>query len=422
MKQELLIKKKELPEGWRWVKLGAVCEINPRRPKNMKRYDDKETTFLPMESVNEKNGGIRTGLVRSFLEIKKGYTYFEENDILFAKITPCMQNKKSTIATDLIDGIGFGTTEWHVLRSGNEVLPKWIFYFIRNDLFIREAMNNFTGSVGQQRVPTSFLEIYPIVIPPLPEQQKIVSKLDRQMTQIEMMKKEAEKQDNRSKEALYSFVEEIFQNKYDEIRLDELIDFVKSGISRKFEVTDVGVPVIRSTNIMFKESKINLNDIRYWYWDDPKGEDIKKYLLDQGDILLNFINSPAQIGKACIYESSFNDCIYTTNTFRIKFNQKKILHKFFIIFSLSRYYRRQIEQTTKRAVNQASFTQKDLREIKIPLPSIEIQNKIISRFDEIELKINELAKNVTKSKDAISQLPSSILNEVFGQYEIPEVV
>ena len=131
IKQELIIKKKELPEGWKWVKLGAVCEINPRRPKNMKRYDDKETTFLPMESVNEKNGRIRTGLVRSFLEIKKGYTYFEENDILFAKITPCMQNKKSTIATDLIDGIGFGTTEWHVLRSGNEVLPKWIFYFIR---------------------------------------------------------------------------------------------------------------------------------------------------------------------------------------------------------------------------------------------------------------------------------------------------
>ena len=99
-----------LPDGWRWGRLGEVCEVNPRRP-SIDRSDETPTTFIPMEAVDAKSGAANLH-VRPFGEIKKGYTYFAEGDVLFAKITPCMQNGKHAIARDLLDGIGFGTTRY----------------------------------------------------------------------------------------------------------------------------------------------------------------------------------------------------------------------------------------------------------------------------------------------------------------------
>ncbi|BAQ64617.1 restriction endonuclease subunit S [Geminocystis sp. NIES-3709] len=107
---------KKLPDGWQWVKLVDVCEINPRRPSDIKREDKTPTTFVPMSAVDEKRGIIADAEVKPYIEVKRGYTYFEEGDVLFAKITPCMENGKNAIATNLIDGFGLGTTEFHVIR------------------------------------------------------------------------------------------------------------------------------------------------------------------------------------------------------------------------------------------------------------------------------------------------------------------
>lgn len=92
------VKNSELPKGWRWVRLGEVCEINPSRPKNFKRSPDAPTTFVPMAAVDEKTGIITKSEIVPYSKVAKGYTYFEENDVLFAKITPCMQNGKHVIA------------------------------------------------------------------------------------------------------------------------------------------------------------------------------------------------------------------------------------------------------------------------------------------------------------------------------------
>ena len=103
--------------------------------------------------------------------MKKGYTYFEENDVLFAKITPCMQNKKSAMAKNLINGFGFGTTEFHVLRANSKILPELLLYYVREGSFIEEAKSHFTGAVGQQRVPKEFIEEYEIYYPKSKEEQ-----------------------------------------------------------------------------------------------------------------------------------------------------------------------------------------------------------------------------------------------------------
>ena len=154
---------------WRWPQLKKFATINPRRPRNLKRPDEALTTFVPMPSVDETSGTITNPLEKPFGEIKKGYTYFEENDVLFAKITPCMQNGKHVIARNLIDGIGFGTTEFHVIRPGDEVIPEWIHLYIRQPSILNEAATHFTGSVGQQRVPPYFLEDLAIPLPSLSE-------------------------------------------------------------------------------------------------------------------------------------------------------------------------------------------------------------------------------------------------------------
>jgi type I restriction enzyme S subunit len=185
----------KLPDGWKWVKLDEVCIINPRRPRIL-REPNKPTTFIPMSAVDDETGTITAAEVRPFKQVSKGYTYFEENDILFAKITPCMENGKAAIARGLIERIGFGSTEFHVLRPKPIVLPEWVWLFVRRERFREDAKKFFRGGVGQQRVPQEFLEQYLIPLPPLEEQKRIVARIEELMTRI----KEARKLKQESKE------------------------------------------------------------------------------------------------------------------------------------------------------------------------------------------------------------------------------
>ena len=177
---------------WPLKSIGDICEVNPRLPRGHRIPDDQIVSFVPMAAVDEVSGTIRDRQVRSFSEVKKGYTHFMDADVLFAKITPCMENGKAAIASSLSSGLGFGSTEFHVLRAKEEVLPEWLFYFVRQPAFRGEAKRNFTGTAGQQRVPTTFLSAAEIPVPPLPEQCRIVDLLSR-AEGIIRLRREAEK-------------------------------------------------------------------------------------------------------------------------------------------------------------------------------------------------------------------------------------
>ena len=168
----------EYPRPWPRVRLGDVCAVNPRTPSS--RDDHVPTTFLPMASIDQDAGRISAAQVRPYGEIKKGYTSFQENDVLFAKITPCMQNGKHAIAMNLTDGIGFGSTEFHVLRPSPDIIPEWAHYFLRQRDLLREAANHFTGSVGQQRLPDQYLKDLYIPLPPRDIQEALTKKLQNQ--------------------------------------------------------------------------------------------------------------------------------------------------------------------------------------------------------------------------------------------------
>ncbi len=411
--------KNELPDGWEWSTLGQVCEINPRRPGKLEAEDAQDTSFVPMESVDGDLGIILDMKVSPFSNIKKGYTYFEENDVLFAKITPCMQNKKSAIANGLINGFGFGTTEFHVLRCKERVILKWIYYFVRNQRFVDEAQKNFTGAVGQQRVPKTFLENYPIIVPPIPEQEKIVSKLDRQMAQIEVMKKEAESYMEDARDLFDAYLKEKFSadafKKYQQMKFIHLTTKVGSGSTPKGGQSvyqNEGIPFIRSMNVHLNEFKTDgLAHI------SPEiDESMKNTRVQKGDVLLNITG--ASIGRVCVVPDEICPANVNQHVSIIRATDK-LNSKYLSYYISNPNFQKFIMDSESGATRQA-LTKSQIQNFEVPIPPIEVQEQLVSQMDQKKKFTQELLDYMNIQLEAINQLPNSFLNEVFGKYEIPD--
>ena len=189
--------------SWENGILMDFCKINPKKINTKEFDDDMIVSFIPMPCVSDIWGKIVKKELRKLGEVKKGYTNFCEGDVLFAKITPCMENGKSAIVDKLENDIGFGSTEFYVLRCDeNKLNNKYLHYFVRQKTFRDEAKGEMTGAVGQQRVSKTFLENYKMKVPTIKEQQEIVNILDnllakynkiknleQQLEKIELLKK-----------------------------------------------------------------------------------------------------------------------------------------------------------------------------------------------------------------------------------------
>jgi len=176
----------ELPKGWVWATVGQISETNPSIDKKS-IPDDLLVSFVPMAEVGAENGHINVNNTRPFSEVKKGFTNFLEGDVLFAKITPCMENGKMAIVPALSSGYGFGSTEFHVIRPYDSVNPYFIYYMVSNLSYRKEAAHHMTGAVGQKRVPESFLVNTCMPLPHLEEQLQIISEVQRRLTVIEKL-------------------------------------------------------------------------------------------------------------------------------------------------------------------------------------------------------------------------------------------
>ena len=151
-------------------KLGECCSINPRRP-NITLHDTDKVSFVPMSAVSE-DGYLVDMIDEEYGNVKKGFTYFENNDVLFAKITPCMENGKGAIAHGLTNGIGMGSTEFHVLRPIDEISsPYWLLALTQLPVFRERAAKNMSGTGGQKRVGASYLEHFMVGLPSIEEQR-----------------------------------------------------------------------------------------------------------------------------------------------------------------------------------------------------------------------------------------------------------
>jgi type I restriction enzyme, S subunit len=183
-----LLRNEESRARWNFRPLAEIAEINPGRG-NRQIQDNSEVSFVPMRAVSDKTGEIVSAEKRTYAEVKTGYTRFEDGDVIFARITPCMQNGKSAVAKGLVNGVGFGSTEFHVARPSSEVEAKWLHHLFRHHEFLDDASTHFTGTAGQQRVPASFMREKKVLVPPMVEQRRIVAELDALQAEVDALKR-----------------------------------------------------------------------------------------------------------------------------------------------------------------------------------------------------------------------------------------
>jgi type I restriction enzyme, S subunit len=271
----------------------------------------------------------------------------------------------------------------------------FLYYLL--DRSVEKLKERVHGST-MKHIKKGELDDLQVEVPPLYEQRKIaaiLSSVDEAIKKTEAIIEQTEKVKKGLMQQL--FMKGIGHTKFKKTEIGEIPEEwiistfgsifkqIKSGISRRFVHEDVGYPVIRSTNI--DGNKLRLDDLKYWYTTDPQGVDLKNYILENGDLLINFINSLSQIGKCCIFEPQNRPYIYTTNIFSIKVDEKRIINKYFYYYSQTDMYKKDIQNITKPAVNQASFTKADFEGLKIALPSIQEQQKIVDILSSIDNKI-----------------------------------
>lgn len=163
-----------IPESWAWVRLADLYTINPKVEADGKQ----EAAFISMERISGGFDRAFTYETQSWERASKNHTKFEDNDVAFAKITPCFENRKSFIAQDLPNGIGGGTTELIILRQ-KEMLPEYTYYLVLDQRFISTGTASYKGTVGQQRVQTDVIKDYLIPVAPYTEQKRITQKIEQ---------------------------------------------------------------------------------------------------------------------------------------------------------------------------------------------------------------------------------------------------
>ena len=163
-----------VPSNWAVCKVKDAFMINPKT----KADDDMEAGFVPMSNIQDSYKNKFSFEPRTWGNIKKGYTHFENGDIVVAKISPCLENRKSAVMIGLPNGIGAGTTELNVFRS-DYVHPLYGLFFFKSDYFISQCVGTFNGVVGQQRVSTKIIEDIAFPVPPRSEQERIIKKVSK---------------------------------------------------------------------------------------------------------------------------------------------------------------------------------------------------------------------------------------------------
>ncbi len=172
----------QIPSHWEVKRLKYLSSVNPSRSETNHLPEDTEVTFLPMELVG--NGSINTEKTKKISDVKQGFTYMIDGDIIVAKITPSFENGKGAIANGLTNGIGFGTTELHVIRPKHGMITKYLYYLTTSYIFRNIGAGMMQGTAGQKRVPDDFISNFKAPVPSIDEQEKIVEYLNYQTKRL----------------------------------------------------------------------------------------------------------------------------------------------------------------------------------------------------------------------------------------------
>ena len=373
--------------NWPMVELGEVCEINPKKSEVSELPKSTEVSFVPMADVSENAMFFDAVQTKKLGDVASGYTYFKDNDVLLAKVTPCFENGKAGVARKLDGGIGFGSSEFTVLRASEKILPELVYLFVTSDGFREQGKKRMMGTGGLQRVPTDYVKTFKVPLPPLEVQKQIVAELDGYQKVV-----------SGAKQVVENWKPEIEVNpEWKTVQLGEICE-PEYGFTETAKETG-GARFIRITDISSSGELIEKNKK---YIELTK--EAKKYLLSKGDLLL--ARTGATFGKTLLFQGD-EPSVFASFLIRLNFSKDAILPEYYWVFSQSHSYWQQANSLMTGG-GQPQFNGGAIKQIKIPLPPLEVQKQIVDRIMS-ERKLIENAKQLIpvfeqKIKDRVAKL------------------
>lgn len=368
------------------VRIGDVCSVNPRKSQLADLKPDTRVSFVPMADLNEHRIAFQPTGEKQLSEVSASYTYFEDNDVLLAKVTPCFENGKAGIARGLINGIGFGSSEFYVLRSSTQVLPEWVYFCVMHPLFRDTAMAQMTGTGGLQRVPRDYVENFQIPLPPMELQKEIVAEIEGYQNVIDG-----------ARTVLDNYRPHIpIHADWPIIELSEICSF-KNGLN--FTKASLG-HTVKIIGVSDFQSNLYapLADLDEVHLDQPLDDD---YLVKAGDILFVRSNgNPDLVGRSLFIPPPIEPTTFSGFTIRGRIHNKRALPLFYAHFFKSRDFAEMIK-TVGQGANIRNLSQGILNELNVPLPPLATQQAIVAEIEAEQALVAANRELVTRFEQKI---------------------
>lgn len=401
------MKKATLPKGWQWANIADVTIIDPR--ERLPDWDpDLLVPFIPMSAIDETTGSLRNPETKAYRECRLGKTRFQNGDVLFAKITPCVENGKVALVDRLNSPVGFGSTEFYVLRSRQRLIPQFLWFFLRRTELRESVTASMTGTSGRQRIPSTFWTSANIPLPSLPVQERIVQILQK-ADDIRRKRQEAlELADAILPASFIAMFGDPGNNHddFDRLPLGQIAD-VRSGVTkgRKLHGKEtVEVPYLRVANV--QDGFLDLSEVKTI---EVLPDDVAKYHLEDGDILMTEGGDPDKLGRGTVWRNQVESCIHQNHVFRVRTNRERLAPEYLAALLRTPHAKHYFLSCAKRSSNLASVNSTQVKAFPVPLPPIKFQERFVSAVEQWVQASERLTGGV---KDA-GRLFASLMNQAF---------
>ena len=405
-----------MPSDWKRSRIRNVAALSPNYSQT-RPASDELCSVVPMELLSN-DGAIDVSNQQPLEDISMGLPLFEKGDVLFAKITPCMENGKGAFVRQLPTRYAFGSTEFHVLRAGNKVDGQFLYYATFNPVYRAYAAENMVGAAGQKRVSSRFLKDTRLFLPPLPEQQRIAAYLDASCAAIDAAvvakRRQLETLDALRKSIIQAFFAD--QSGANNERVKDVAAKITSGVTPEggsAGYLESGIPLLRSQNVHF--DGLRLDDVAYISAETHAG--MSGSQVKPRDVLLNITG--ASIGRCTFVPDGFVEGNVNQHVCVIRPGPCAD-HRFLAAFLSSPMGQDQILSTFTGASRQG-LSHSDLGLIRIPFPKLSVQREIVGKIEHHDLMQRSLFGCIESQIATLTAYRKSLIHEcVTGQRRITE--
>lgn len=426
----------DYPQDWKKTRIKRVCRFAPSF-SNGKPGPEDECTVVPMEAVSE-HGVVSVDVREPYGDIITGLNLFENGDVLFAKITPCMENGKGAFVEGLPTPYAFGSTEFHVLRPDHKVDGRFLYYVTFNPTFRVWAEKNMHGAAGQQRVSARFLKYSRLPLPPHEDQKRIASYLDASCMAIDRAVETKQKQLETLETLRKSIITPAVLSGLNPGRPFQQVDnpwlqqipvgwklvslkrvsATQSGVTlgKVYDGPVVERPYLRAANV--QDGFLSLDKITTI--ELPENQ-VERYELQIGDVLMTEGGDLDKLGRGFLWEGQIKGCLHQNHVFAIRTDRRLLLPEFLNYLTSSQFGRDYFEATGKRTTNLASTNSTKVGLLPVPLPPLTEQQEIVQYINQQLKKTAEIQSLIASQITTLTNYRKSLIHEcVTGKRRITE--